>query len=107
MGTFDVTLLSLDGGVFEVKATGGDTHLGGEDFDTQLVEHCIREFKRKNRGKDLTKSARALRRLRTSCERAKKTLSSSTNAIIEIDGLFEGIDYNTTISRAKFESLCN
>ena len=107
MGTFDVTLLSLDGGVFEVKATGGDTHLGGEDFDTQLVEHCVREFKRKNRGKDLTKSARALRRLRTSCERAKKTLSSSTNAIIEIDGLFEGIDYNTTISRAKFESLCN
>jgi L1 cell adhesion molecule like protein len=106
-GTFDVTLLSLDGGVFEVKATGGDTHLGGEDFDTQLVEHCAREFKRKNRGKDLTKSARALRRLRTSCERAKKTLSSSTNAIIEIDGLFEGIDYNTTISRAKFESLCN
>jgi len=80
--------------------------LGGEDFDTQLVEHCIREFKRKNRGKDLTKSARALRRLRSSCERAKKTLSSSTNAIIEIDGLFEGIDFNTTISRAKFEALC-
>ena len=80
--------------------------MGGEDFDTQLVEHCIREFKRKNRGKDLTKSARALRRLRSSCERAKKTLSSSTNAIIEIDGLFEGIDFNTTISRAKFEALC-
>jgi heat shock 70kDa protein 1/2/6/8 len=71
-----------------------------------LVEHCIREFKKKNRGKDLTKSARALRRLRTSCERAKKTLSSSTNAIIEIDGLYEGIDFNTTISRAKFEALC-
>lgn len=80
--------------------------MGGEDFDTQLVEHCIKEFKRKNRGKDLTKSARALRRLRTSCERAKKTLSSSTNAIIEIDGLFEGIDFSTTISRAKFEALC-
>ena len=80
--------------------------MGGEDFDTQLVEHCIREFKRKNRGKDPSKSARALRRLRSSCERAKKTLSSSTNAIIEIDGLFEGIDFNTTISRAKFEALC-
>ena len=80
--------------------------MGGEDFDTQLVEHCIKEFKRKNRGKDLTKSARALRRLRSSCEKAKKTLSSSTNAIIEIDGLFEGIDFNTTISRAKFEALC-
>jgi len=80
--------------------------LGGEDFDTQLVEHCIKEFKRKNRGKDPTKSSRALRRLRTSCERAKKTLSSSTNAIVEIDGLFDGIDFNTTISRAKFEALC-
>ena len=80
--------------------------MGGEDFDTQLVEHCIREFKRKNRGKDPSKSARALRRLRSSCERAKKTLSSSTNAIIEIDGLYEGIDFNTTISRAKFEALC-
>jgi len=106
-GTFDVTLLSLDGGFFEVKATGGDTHLGGEDFDTQLVEHCLREFKRKSGGLDATESKRSLRRLRTACERAKKTLSSSTTANIEIDGLFQGVDYNTTISRAKFESLCN
>ena len=107
MGTFDVTLLSLDGGVFEVKATGGDTHLGGEDFDTQLVEYCMKEFKRKNRGMDLSESSRALRRLRTACEKAKRTLSSCTTATIEIDGLFRGVDYNTTISRAKFESLCN
>lgn len=107
LGTFDVTLLTLDGGVFEVKATGGDTHLGGEDFDTKLVEHCVREFKRKNRGMDLTESNRSLRRLRTACERAKRTLSSCTTAMIEIDGLFRGVDYNTTISRAKFESLCN
>ena len=104
-GTFDVSLLSLDSGIFEVKATAGDTHLGGEDFDTKLVEYCVQDFKRKHR-KDLTGNQRAVRRLRTACERAKRTLSSSTQAFIEIDSLFEGIDYSTTITRARFEEMC-
>jgi len=81
--------------------------LGGEDFDTQLVEHCMKEFKRKNRGMDLTESSKGLRRLRTACEKAKITLSSCTSASIEIDGLYRGVDYSTTITRAKFESLCS
>lgn len=104
-GTFDVSLLTLDGGVFEVKATAGDTHLGGEDFDHVLVKHFVEEFKRKYR-KDISGNARALRRLRTSCERAKRTLSSATRAVVEIDSLFEGIDFNSYITRAKFEDLC-
>merc|ERR1712137_879070 len=104
-GTFDVSLLSIDEGVFEVKATAGDTHLGGEDFDQRMMDHFIREFKRKNK-KDLTTSDRAVRRLRTACERAKRTLSSSTKANIEIDSLFEGIDFNSSITRARFEDLC-
>ena len=105
-GTFDVSLLTIDDGVFEVKATAGDTHLGGEDFDSRLVNHFISEFKRKNK-KDITSSKRALRRLRTACEKSKRTLSASTNASIEIDSLFEGEDLYTSITRAKFESLCD
>ena len=105
-GTFDVSILSIDDGIFEVKATAGDTHLGGEDFDTRLVQHFIQEFKRKHK-KDISGSARSLRRLRTSCEKAKRTLSSSTSASIELDALFEGIDFYSSITRAKFESLCD
>ncbi|KAJ0406566.1 hypothetical protein P43SY_004455 [Pythium insidiosum] len=104
-GTFDVSLLSIEEGIFEVKATAGDTHLGGEDFDNRLVDHFTAEFKRKHR-KDLTSNQRALRRLRTACERAKRTLSSSAQAYIEIDSLFDGVDFNSTITRARFEDLC-
>jgi heat shock protein 1/8 len=104
-GTFDVSVLTIDEGVFEVKATAGDTHLGGEDFDNRLVEHFCKEFKRKNK-KDLADSDRALRRLRTACERAKRSLSSSTKANIEIDSLYDGIDFNSSITRARFEDLC-
>ena len=105
-GTFDVTLLTIDGGIFEVKATNGDTHLGGEDFDNRLVNHFIDEFKRKNKGKDLSGNQRALRRLRTACERAKRTLSSAAQATIEIDALFDNVDFQATIMRARFEELC-
>ncbi|GFF85800.1 molecular chaperone Hsp70 [Aspergillus lentulus] len=104
-GTFDVSLLTIEEGIFEVKATAGDTHLGGEDFDNRLVNHFVNEFKRKHR-KDLTTNARALRRLRTACERAKRTLSSAAQTSIEIDSLFEGIDFYTSITRARFEELC-
>lgn len=103
-GTFDVSLLSIEDGIFEVKATAGDTHLGGEDFDNRLVDYCMQEFKRKFR-KDMTGNTRAIRRLRTACERAKRTLSTATQAHIEIDALFEGVDYNTVITRARFEEL--
>merc|ERR1719397_148900 len=105
-GTFDVTLLTIDGGIFEVKATAGDTHLGGEDFDTRLLNHFTDEFKRKNKGKDLSSSQRALRRLRTACERAKRTLSASAQATVEIDSLFDNVDFQATITRARFEELC-
>jgi len=104
-GTFDVSLLTIEDGIFEVKATAGDTHLGGEDFDNKIVDFCIQEFKRKNHGKDLTGNHKALRRLRTQCERAKRILSSSTQATIEIDTLFEGIDFSCSLSRARFEEL--
>jgi len=103
-GTFDVSLLTIEEGIFEVKATAGDTHLGGEDFDNRMVEYFVQEFKKKNR-KDLSENQRALRRLRTACERAKRTLSSSTQAHLEIDSLFEGIDFNSVITRARFEDL--
>ncbi|CAD7093411.1 unnamed protein product [Hermetia illucens] len=103
-GTFDVSILSIDDGIFEVKSTAGDTHLGGEDFDNRLVNHFVQEFKRKHK-KDLTTNKRALRRLRTACERAKRTLSSSTQASIEIDSLYEGTDFYTSITRARFEEL--
>ncbi|ODN84580.1 hsp71-like protein, variant [Cryptococcus amylolentus CBS 6039] len=104
-GTFDVSLLTIEEGIFEVKATAGDTHLGGEDFDNRLVNHFVQEFKRKNK-KDLSSNARALRRLRTACERAKRTLSSAAQTTIEIDSLFDGIDFYTSITRARFEELC-
>jgi len=104
-GTFDVSLLTIEEGIFEVKSTAGDTHLGGEDFDNRLVNHFVNEFKRKHK-KDLSTNARALRRLRTACERAKRTLSSSAQTSIEIDSLFEGIDFYTSITRARFEELC-
>merc|ERR1719482_229065 len=104
-GTFDVSLLTIEEGIFEVKSTAGDTHLGGEDFDNRMVDFFLQEFKRRHR-KDMSKNQRALRRLRTACERAKRTLSSSTQAHIEIDSLFDGIDFNSTITRARFEDLC-
>ncbi|AOW04732.1 uncharacterized protein YALI1_D36255g [Yarrowia lipolytica] len=104
-GTFDVSLLSIEDGIFEVKATAGDTHLGGEDFDNRLVNHFVQEFKRKHK-KDISTNQRALRRLRTACERAKRTLSSSAQTSIEIDSLYEGIDFYTSITRARFEELC-
>ena len=103
-GTFDVSLLTIDDGIFEVKATSGNTHLGGEDFDSRLVQHFTQEFKRKHK-KDISSNPRALRRLRTACEKAKRTLSSSAQASIEIDSLFEGQDFATTITRARFEEL--
>lgn len=126
-GTFDVSLLTIEEGIFEVKSTAGDTHLGGEDFDNRLVNHFVNEFKRKHKkvsssthvaphsldarhmltpDQDLSTNARALRRLRTACERAKRTLSSSAQTSIEIDSLYEGIDYYTSITRARFEELC-
>ncbi|KAF9520572.1 hypothetical protein BS47DRAFT_1311530 [Hydnum rufescens UP504] len=104
-GTFDVSLLTIEEGIFEVKATAGDTHLGGEDFDNRLVNHFAQEFKRKHK-KDLSTNARSLRRLRTACERAKRTLSSAAQTSIEIDSLFEGIDFYTSLTRARFEELC-
>ncbi|PNY27790.1 Heat shock 70 kDa protein [Tolypocladium capitatum] len=141
-GTFDVSLLTIEEGIFEVKSTAGDTHLGGEDFDNRLVNHFVMEFKRKHKKgewhfplpplnivpsqvdegtmstrpfektnansdtTDLSTNSRALRRLRTACERAKRTLSSSAQTSIEIDSLFEGIDFYTSITRARFEELC-
>ena len=104
-GTFDVSILTIEDGIFEVKSTAGDTHLGGEDFDNRMVDHFVNEFKRKHK-KDLSGNKRALRRLRTACERAKRTLSASAQANIEIDSLFEGIDFYTSITRARFEELC-
>ena len=103
-GTFDVSLLTIDDGVFEVKATAGDTHLGGEDFDSRIVQHFISEFKRKHK-KDISTNPRCLRRLRTACEKAKRTLSSTAQASIEIDSLFDGIDFVSSLTRAKFEEL--
>lgn len=105
-GTFDVSVLTIDeGSLFEVRSTAGDTHLGGEDFDNRLVTHLADEFKRKYK-KDITSNPRSLRRLRTAAERAKRTLSASTEATIEIDALLDGIDFYTKISRARFEELC-
>lgn len=104
-GTFDVSLLTIEDGIFEVKATAGDTHLGGEDFDNRMVNHFTNEFKRKTK-KDISGNPRSLRRLRTQCERAKRQLSSATQATIEIDSLFEGVDFYSSLTRAKFEELC-
>ncbi|CAI9093762.1 OLC1v1029323C1 [Oldenlandia corymbosa var. corymbosa] len=103
-GTFDVSIVTIKAGKFEVKATGGDTHLGGEDFDSQMVDFCVGEFKRKH-NKDISLNPRAMRRLRTACERAKRVLSSSLETRIEIDALLEDIDFSATVTRAKFEEL--
>jgi len=105
-GTFDVSVLSIDEGMFVVKSTAGDTHLGGEDFDNRLVDHFVKEFKRLHK-KDMSGNKRSLRRLRTACERAKRTLSSSAVANLELDALFEGIDFYSKITRARFEELCS
>merc|ERR1711970_1400013 len=105
-GTFDVSILTIEEDIFEVKSTAGNTHLGGEDFDNRMVDHFVQEFKRKHK-KDISGNKRALRRLRTACERSKRTLSASAQANIEIDSLFEGIDFYTSITRARFEELCS
>ena len=104
-GTFDVSILSIEDGVFEVKATAGDTHLGGEDFDARVVSHCIAEIKRKNKV-DITSNVRAVRRLKTTVEKAKRTLSATSSATIEIESLYDGQDFSTNITRARFEELC-
>ncbi|KAH6783015.1 heat shock protein 70 [Perilla frutescens var. hirtella] len=103
-GTFDVTLFTIEEGIFQVKATAGDAHLGGEDFDNRMVNHFVQEFRRRNK-KDISRNRRALRRLRTACERAKRALSSTDQATIEIDCLFERIDFYSTLTRARFEGL--
>ena len=105
-GTFDVSILNIDDSIFEVRSTAGDTHLGGEDFDTRMVDHFVEEIRKKHKV-SIKDNKRALRRLRTACEKAKRTLSSSTTASIELDSLFDGCDFNTTITRAKFENLCD
>jgi heat shock protein 1/8 len=105
-GTFDVSLLSMESGLFEVKATSGNTHLGGEDFDNCLVSHFVKEFYKKYK-KDLSSNPRSMRRLKNACENAKRTLSSSVYTSIEIDSLFDGIDFYTSITRALFEELCS
>ena len=103
-GTFDISVLSIEDGIFEVKSTNGNTHLGGEDFDNRMVNFFVKEFKRQHK-KDLSQNKKSLCRLKTACERAKRTLSSQTQANIEIDALFEGIDFYTTITRARFEEI--
>lgn len=103
-GTFDVTLLHIDNGVFEVKATSGNTHLGGEDFDQRMMDFFIAQFKRKE-GIDISKDKRALQRLRKQCENAKRTLSTQTVATVDCEALSQGVDFSSTISRAKFEEL--
>lgn len=106
-GTHDISLITIDDGVFEVKSTGGNSFLGGENFDEVLVDWCIQEFQKKNKGESIKGNDRAIRRLRTACERAKRSLSASTTATIEIDAILNGIDLNLTITRAKFEMLCD
>lgn len=103
-GTFDVSILLIAGGIFEVRSTAGDTHLGGEDIDGRMVQYFKEEFKRKFKT-DISNNKRALRRLQTACERTKRTLSSATQANIEIDSLADGIDFYSSITRAKFEEL--
>ncbi|CAI8612174.1 unnamed protein product [Vicia faba] len=103
-GTFDVSILTITGDVFEVKATAGDTHLGGEDFDSRLVNYFVEEFKKKNRV-DISVNSRALRRLRTACEKAKRILSFVFVTNVEVDSLFQGIDFSSSLTRAKFEEI--
>lgn len=105
-GTFDVSLLAVEDGVFEVKATAGNTHLGGTDFDARLIQYCVDDFQKKHKV-DISKNQRALSRLKSQCENAKRTLSTSAQAVIELDSLADGIDYNISVSRAKFEQLCS
>lgn len=106
-GTFDVSILTIaEGSLFEVRSTAGDTHLGGEDFDNRMVDHFSQEFEKKFK-KNMKDNPKALRRLRTSCERAKRTLSSSTEASIEVDALHEGVDFYSKITRARFEEMCS
>ncbi|EUB54697.1 Heat shock cognate protein [Echinococcus granulosus] len=106
-GTFDVSILSMENGKFEVKAVGGDTHLGGEDINSRLVDHCVEKFKQAHKGKDLTTSMKAIGRLRKACETAKRMLSTAESTNIGIESLFEGIDFSTTLARASFEQLCS
>merc|ERR1712195_303759 len=106
-GTFDVSLLTIDNGVFEVVATAGDTHLGGEDFDQRLTEHFVKIFKKKNGGVDIKKDPRALAKLKQEVEKAKRDLSSIHQVKINIEGLIDGIDFSETITRARFEELCS
>lgn len=103
-GTFDVSLLTIDNGVFEVVATNGDTHLGGEDFDQRVMEHFIKVFKKKN-GKDLRSDNRAVQKLRREVEKAKRGLSSGHSVRVEVESIFEGVDFSETLTRAKFEEL--
>ena len=105
-GTFDVSILNIDDGMFEVKATAGDTHLGGEDFDNILLNHFLQEFKRKHK-KDIKDNKRSVRRLKTACEKLKRTLSSVTNVTLELDSLYDGIDFNSSLTRARFENMCS
>jgi len=104
-GTFDVSLLTMEDGIFEVKATAGNTHLGGEDFDNRMVDYCLADYKKRNGGADISRNLRAVRRLRTACERAKRTLSAAAQATIELDSLSDGNDYFTTVTKAKFDEL--
>lgn len=105
-GTHDVSLLAIEAGLFEVKATAGNSHLGGEDFDNILVKHCVDDFKKRHQV-DITSSVKSLRKLRTYCERAKRTLSAANQATVEIDSLYDGIDYSITITRSSFEMMCD
>ena len=103
-GTFDVSLLTIDNGVFEVVATNGDTHLGGEDFDQRVMEHFIKLFQKKT-GKDVRKDHRAVQKLRREVEKAKRILSNQHQTKIEIEAFFENDDFSETLTRAKFEEL--
>ena len=105
-GTFDVSLLTIDNGVFEVMATAGDTHLGGEDFDQRLTDYFIKLFNKKNPNTDIKKDVRAFQKLKSEVEKAKRDLSSVHQVTITIDGFIDGIDFQETITRAKFEELC-
>lgn len=105
-GTFDVTVLNISEGLFDVKATGGDTHLGGEDFDNLMTNFFVKEFQKKHKI-DISSNARAMRRLQAACEKAKRALSSGTSAQVEVESLAESIDFNMSITRAKFEEMCD
>lgn len=104
-GTHDVSILDINDGLIKVLATNGDTHLGGEDIDIEMTKYCMTDFKKRH-NKDMSESPKAVRKLRNACERAKKSLSTSVTSLIEVDGLFEGIDYSINLSRAKFDEIC-